>query len=681
MGEFLSNGLTVRGNSQQVTIYEESGDPFLVFQPRLPGDTIFTVYATPRVDAHPVDLISSVDYHTMHRRFAHPSREVLRHARDHTREFPIIEFPNDDPICRGCAQGKMPLRPFPPTDRRASRPFELIHSDLKSFPVDSYHKYKYAIIFLDDYTSHAWIMCLRTKNAALPATKQFLASVENQFRQKVKTWMSDAGGEYKSAAFDKLLLDSGIRILQSAPHTPQQNGRAERFMCTFMDKAEAMRHEACLPTSWWEFAIEHAVHVYNRTPARRLKWQTPYEYLYDEQPQINHLCVFGCGAYVHIPVDVCTNKLAPKSELMTYIGFAPGGHGFRFMRSPNNVVFTSAHALFDEQMFPKCPDHRQRRSFTRLREDAPKSNPIPSGPLDDDEPRRPPQQNLQQRRQGQEPDKAPAQPPARSPSPPPPPPVEPPTPKAPRRSGRERKPVTRPGNVYGETRNPVDTYKEVERQGMWKKLVGEDTSRSRGPSRSRETMVPGPSRPTPSTRSHTPDMTTWRESSGSADPGSSSSEGAAPHESDNESLLARLCQEGGVGLINHLLAKAVPPDNEEFPKPTSYREWSLCDIACLPEAVQKDWRQACRDELEALHKWQVYELADRPIGRNVIKNRWVFDVKTDGRKKARLVAKGFSQVEGLDFDQIFSPVVRFETVRLMLALSALEDWHISGLDV
>ena len=56
-------------------------------------------------------------------------------------------------------------------------------------------------------------------------------------------------------------------------------------------------------------------------------------------------------------------------------------------------------------------------------------------------------------------------------------------------------------------------------------------------------------------------------------------------------------------------------------------------------------------------------------------------MKPDDHKCAYLVAKGFSQVEGVDFDNIFSPVVRFETVRLMLALAALENWHIESLDI
>ena len=72
---------------------------------------------------------------------------------------------------------------------------------------------------------------------------------------------------------------------------------------------------------------------------------------------------------------------------------------------------------------------------------------------------------------------------------------------------------------------------------------------------------------------------------------------------------------------------------------------------------------------------------DRPQGTNVVKNRWVFNIKSDSQKKARLVAKGFSQIEGLDFDQIFSPVVRFETVHLILALAALNKWYIQAVDV
>ena len=85
--------------------------------------------------------------------------------------------------------------------------------------------------------------------------------------------------------------------------------------------------------------------------------------------------------------------------------------------------------------------------------------------------------------------------------------------------------------------------------------------------------------------------------------------------------------------------------------------------------------------MEALRKHEVFELVPRPKYRKVIKNRWVFDVKPDGCKHARLVAKGFSQVEGLDYDQIFSPVVHFKTVCLILSMAALKNWTISGLNV
>ena len=120
----------------------------------------------------------------------------------------------------------MTQKPFPASETRATEPFELIHSDLKMQPVESYRKYRYTITFLDDFTSHAWTINLRTKDAALPATRHFLAMVETQYKASVRAWMSDAGGEYTSMAFLTMMKEKGITVLQSVPHAHQQNGRA-----------------------------------------------------------------------------------------------------------------------------------------------------------------------------------------------------------------------------------------------------------------------------------------------------------------------------------------------------------------------------------------------------------------------------------------------------------------------
>jgi hypothetical protein len=121
-----------------------------------------------------------------------------------------------------------------------------------------------------------------------------------------------------------------------------------------------MRFEACLPQSWWEFAVEYAVHIYNRTPIRYLKWCTPYEALNSVLPDISHLRVLGCGAYIFIPEDVRINKLAPRAELMTFIGYTNGTKGFKFIQKPNNNIFQAVVATFDEYMFPLCPDFRSQ---------------------------------------------------------------------------------------------------------------------------------------------------------------------------------------------------------------------------------------------------------------------------------------------------------------------------------
>ena len=85
--------------------------------------------------------------------------------------------------------------------------------------------------------------------------------------------------------------------------------------------------------------------------------------------------------------------------------------------------------------------------------------------------------------------------------------------------------------------------------------------------------------------------------------------------------------------------------------------------------------------MESLDKHDVFELINRPKGHKTIGCRWVFNVRGDGRKKARLVAQGFSQVEGVDYNKLFSPVVQFESMCLMLTLTALHNWYMMGVDI
>ena len=98
------------------------------------------------------------------------------------------------------------------------------------------------------------------------------------------------------------------------------------------------------------------------------------------------------------------------------------------------------------------------------------------------------------------------------------------------------------------------------------------------------------------------------------------------------------------------------------------------------------WEKAMANEMQSLKENNVYQLVDRPKGKKVVKSKWVFRVKTDQKGevekyKARVVAKGYSQVEGVDYDQTFSPTVRFESIRQMVALGASEGLEMHQMDV
>src|SRR3954471_19499630 len=93
-----------------------------------------------------------------------------------------------------------------------------------------------------------------------------------------------------------------------------------------------------------------------------------------------------------------------------------------------------------------------------------------------------------------------------------------------------------------------------------------------------------------------------------------------------------------------------------------------------------------RSELKSMDENQVWNLIDLPNGAQTIEYKWIFKKKTDmdGNvqiHKARLVAKGFRQVQGIDYNETFSPVAMLKSVRIVIAIAAYFDYEIWQMDV
>jgi len=113
--------------------------------------------------------------------------------------------------------------------------------------------------------------------------------------------------------------------------------------------------------------------------------------------------------------------------------------------------------------------------------------------------------------------------------------------------------------------------------------------------------------------------------------------------------------------------------------PLTYAEAMSC-----PDGAQ--WRAACAEEIEQFVYQNIFDMVPKSEGCKVVDYKWVFKMKLgpDGQVKcykACLVAKRFFQVEGIDFNETYSPVVGHSTVQTLLALACANGWHIHQMDV
>ena len=139
--------------------------------------------------------------------------------------------------------------------------------------------------------------------------------------------------------------------MNSVPNTPQQNGVSERMNHTLMESARSIMSHAGLPNSYWAEAVATASYIRNRSPTSALSEDvTPYQKWYERKPSLEHLKVFGCIAYAHVP-DAPRQKLDKKAEKFRFIGYIVQSKGYRLLDESTRKVFVRRDVVFNESDF------------------------------------------------------------------------------------------------------------------------------------------------------------------------------------------------------------------------------------------------------------------------------------------------------------------------------------------
>ncbi|WVZ98286.1 LOW QUALITY PROTEIN: hypothetical protein U9M48_043748 [Paspalum notatum var. saurae] len=189
------------------------------------------------------------------------------------------------------------------------------------------------------------------------------------------------------------------------------------------------------------------------------------------------------------------------------------------------------------------------------------------------------------------------------------------------------------------------------------------------------TTVAHPGSPTPAPSPHT----TLSPTITFATPPSGASEALDAEHDDDAPLRYRT--------IDNILGPTMPPGMAHRDQDEDLLLASGDEPATFEQAqVHECWRKAMLNEMTSIEANGTWELGDPPPRQRPIGLKWVFKTKKDAtgiitKHKARLVAKGYVQRHMIDYDEVFAPVARLESVRLLLALAASEGWPVHHMDV
>ncbi|KAL8089889.1 hypothetical protein AgCh_039374 [Apium graveolens] len=551
LGQTDGNKVILEG--EYLWVYDEIGR--LLMRVRRSPNRLYKISLE---ESAPMCLLTKAEETTWlwHTTMGHVNFQVLTRMSKGKMAYGLPDLVQPKKTCEGCLMSKQARKPFPSqTDSHSKKPLELIHGDICgpiSPPIPAGNRY--FLLLVDDFTRKMWVYMLKEKNEAFESFKKFKGFVEKEVNGEIK---------------------AGIVRHFTAPYTPQQNGVVERRNRIVVAMTRSLLKGTKMPAYMWGEAVRQSVYLLNRLPTRALSDMTPYEAWRGKKPDLKHIRLFGCVAYMKVP-QVHVKKLDDRSMTVVYLGKEPGTKASRLYDPVGGRLHVSRDVIYQEdKVWPWNEQGAQGGEVT-----------FPSSYIT----------------------------------------------------------VTTVDGENESTENITDSVDET------------------------NTPV--------HTEAYTPVHTPVSSQQSSFGNVSTDGENSSPTLSDasSEPRKFRLLDD----IYNE--TEEVEIDEEmlmlSVEEPTSYSQ----------AAKEKEWRDAMKTELNSIEKNKTWVLSDLPQGHKAIGMKWVYKIKKDMdgnviKHKARLVARGYVQQQGIDYEEVFAPVTRMETVRLILALVAKYGWEVHHMDV
>ncbi|GJZ13384.1 zinc finger, CCHC-type containing protein [Tanacetum coccineum] len=196
---------------------------------------------------------------------------------------------------------------------------ELIHADICgtiSPPTPAGNRYFFLLV--DDFGRVMWVYMLKSKDEALGMFQKFHVLVENE---------------------------TGLNHHFTKPYSPQQNGVVERQNRSVIKMAKSMMKSMQVPDALRGEAVCQAVYIQNRVPTKTLGDTTPYERWSVKKPNLEHLRVFGCIAYLKV-LRGHQQKNDSRSEMLVHLGTETRSKAYRLLDPVSGRIRVSRDVRF-----------------------------------------------------------------------------------------------------------------------------------------------------------------------------------------------------------------------------------------------------------------------------------------------------------------------------------------------